>query len=120
MTTVAAYAAPAAKAPLERTTIELRAVREFDVLIDNKFVGICHSDIHQVREGWLGRGDLPDGPRPRDRGRRLRNRPGVTPSASSARVARHDSVFQAGVPLALSQVPDGAPQENEPTGEPEE
>jgi uncharacterized zinc-type alcohol dehydrogenase-like protein len=52
MTTVAAYAAPASKAPLERTTIERRAVREFDVLIDIKFAGICHSDIHQAREGW--------------------------------------------------------------------
>ncbi|MDH6624881.1 putative zinc-type alcohol dehydrogenase-like protein [Streptomyces sp. LBL] len=52
MTTVAAYAASAAKAPLERTTIERRAVREFDVLIDIKFAGICHSDIHQAREGW--------------------------------------------------------------------
>ncbi|MCX4883243.1 NAD(P)-dependent alcohol dehydrogenase [Streptomyces sp. NBC_00847] len=52
MTTVAAYAAPAAKAPLERTTIERRAVREYDVLIDIKFAGICHSDIHQAREGW--------------------------------------------------------------------
>jgi alcohol dehydrogenase (NADP+) len=52
MTTVAAYAAPAPKAPLERTTIERRAVGEFDVLIDIKFAGICHSDIHQVRDGW--------------------------------------------------------------------
>ncbi|MFI7708784.1 NAD(P)-dependent alcohol dehydrogenase [Nonomuraea sp. NPDC049480] len=52
MTTVAAYAAPAAKAPLGRTTIERRAVREFDVLIDIKFAGICHTDIHQVRESW--------------------------------------------------------------------
>ncbi|MDQ0583117.1 NAD(P)-dependent alcohol dehydrogenase [Streptomyces rishiriensis] len=52
MTTVAAYAAPSAKAPLERTTIERRAVREFDVLIDIEFAGICHSDIHQAREGW--------------------------------------------------------------------
>lgn len=52
MTTVAAYAAPAAKAALERTTIERRAVGEFDVLIDIKFAGICHSDIHQAREGW--------------------------------------------------------------------
>ncbi|MER6382712.1 NAD(P)-dependent alcohol dehydrogenase [Streptomyces sp. NPDC001118] len=51
-TTVAAYAAPAAKAPLERTTIERRAVGEFDVLIDIEFAGICHSDIHQAREGW--------------------------------------------------------------------
>ncbi|EFL34508.1 mycothiol-dependent formaldehyde dehydrogenase [Streptomyces viridochromogenes DSM 40736] len=52
MTTVAAYAAPAPKAPLERTTIERREVREFDVLIDIKFAGICHSDIHQAQEGW--------------------------------------------------------------------
>jgi uncharacterized zinc-type alcohol dehydrogenase-like protein len=52
MTTVAAYAAPAAKAPLERTTIERRAVGEFDVLIDVKFAGICHSDIHQAQDGW--------------------------------------------------------------------
>ncbi|MBA2949057.1 NAD(P)-dependent alcohol dehydrogenase [Streptomyces himalayensis] len=52
MTTVSAYAAPAAKAPLERTTIQRRPVGEFDVLIDIKFAGICHSDIHQAREGW--------------------------------------------------------------------
>ncbi|GAB2725427.1 NAD(P)-dependent alcohol dehydrogenase [Kitasatospora kifunensis] len=52
MSTVTAYAAPAAKAPLERTTIERRAVGENDVQIDITFVGICHSDIHQVREGW--------------------------------------------------------------------
>ena len=52
MSTVAAYAAPAAKAPLERTTIERRPVGEFDVLIEIKYAGICHSDIHQVREGW--------------------------------------------------------------------
>ncbi|WP_405667409.1 NAD(P)-dependent alcohol dehydrogenase [Streptomyces sp. NBC_01166] len=58
MTTVAAYAAPSAKAPLERTTIERRAVGEFDVLIDIKFAGICHSDIHQAREGW-GEGIFP-------------------------------------------------------------
>ncbi|MGW2257355.1 NAD(P)-dependent alcohol dehydrogenase [Streptomyces sp. NPDC001780] len=52
MSTVAAYAAPAAKAPLERTTIERRPVGESDILIDIKFAGICHSDIHQAREGW--------------------------------------------------------------------
>ena len=52
MTIVAAYAAPAAKAPLEPTTIERRDVAEHDVLIDIKFSGICHSDIHQVNEGW--------------------------------------------------------------------
>ncbi|CAL9440452.1 NADP-dependent alcohol dehydrogenase C 2 [Streptomyces sp. enrichment culture] len=51
-TSVVAYAAPAAKAPLERTTIERREVGAYDVLIDIKFAGICHSDIHQVHEGW--------------------------------------------------------------------
>ncbi|MGI5402537.1 NAD(P)-dependent alcohol dehydrogenase [Streptomyces sp. CA-135486] len=51
-TTVSAYAAPAAKAPLERTTIPRRAVGEHDVLIEIKYAGICHSDIHQARDGW--------------------------------------------------------------------
>ncbi|GAA3667540.1 NAD(P)-dependent alcohol dehydrogenase [Lentzea roselyniae] len=58
MSTVAAYAAPAPKAPLERTTIERRAVGAHDVLIDIEFAGICHSDIHQVNEGW-GQGIFP-------------------------------------------------------------
>lgn len=58
MSTVAAYAAPAPKAPLERTTIERRAVGAHDVLIDIKYAGICHSDIHQVNEGW-GQGIFP-------------------------------------------------------------
>ncbi|WP_426500576.1 NAD(P)-dependent alcohol dehydrogenase [Streptomyces sp. D54] len=58
MTTVAAYAAPRAKAPLERATIERRPVGEFDILIDIKFAGICHSDIHQARDGW-GEGIFP-------------------------------------------------------------
>ena len=52
MTTVAAYAAPSARAPLQRTTIERRAVREHDVLIDIAFTGICHSDIHAAHDGW--------------------------------------------------------------------
>ncbi|MEU4132412.1 NAD(P)-dependent alcohol dehydrogenase [Streptomyces wuyuanensis] len=57
-TTVPAYAAPAAKAPLERTTVPRRAVGEHDVLIDIKYAGICHSDIHQARDGW-GEGIFP-------------------------------------------------------------
>lgn len=51
-TTVNAYAAPAPKAPLERTTITRRTVREHDVLIEIAYAGICHSDIHQAREEW--------------------------------------------------------------------
>lgn len=51
-TTVAAYAAPAPKAPLEKTTVPRRALGEHDILIDVRFAGICHSDIHQVCEDW--------------------------------------------------------------------
>lgn len=58
VTTVAAYAAPAPNAPLERTTVPRRPVGEHDVLIDIKYAGICHSDIHQARNGW-GEGIFP-------------------------------------------------------------
>ncbi|MFK0218791.1 NAD(P)-dependent alcohol dehydrogenase [Streptomyces vinaceus] len=58
VTRVAAYAAPAAKAPLERTTVARRPVGDHDVLIEIKYAGICHSDIHQVRDGW-GEGIYP-------------------------------------------------------------
>ncbi|MFD8994956.1 NAD(P)-dependent alcohol dehydrogenase [Streptomyces abikoensis] len=51
-TTVHAYAAPAPKAPLERTTVTRRALGEHDVLIEIKYSGICHSDIHTVRGEW--------------------------------------------------------------------
>jgi uncharacterized zinc-type alcohol dehydrogenase-like protein len=57
-TSVSAYAAPAPNAPLERTTVPRRELREGDVLIDIKFAGICHSDIHQVRNEW-GEGIFP-------------------------------------------------------------
>ncbi|MBD3551659.1 NAD(P)-dependent alcohol dehydrogenase [Streptomyces sp. SP18CM02] len=77
MTTVAAYAAPRAKAPLERTTIERRPVGEFDVLIDIKFAGICHSDIHQVRDGW-GEGIFPMVPGHEIAGIVAETGPGVT------------------------------------------
>lgn len=55
---VAAYAAPAPGAPLERTTVPRRPVGPHDVLIDIKYAGICHSDIHQARDGW-GEGIYP-------------------------------------------------------------
>ncbi|MDX2389678.1 NAD(P)-dependent alcohol dehydrogenase [Streptomyces sp. NPDC054904] len=58
VTQVPAYAAPAAKAPLERVTVPRRPVGEHDVLIDIKYAGICHSDIHQANDGW-GEGIFP-------------------------------------------------------------
>ncbi|MDQ6420415.1 NAD(P)-dependent alcohol dehydrogenase [Paenibacillus sp. LHD-117] len=43
-----------AKAPFEKTTIERRALRPDDVLIDIRFSGICHSDIHSAYGEWGG------------------------------------------------------------------
>jgi alcohol dehydrogenase (NADP+) len=52
MSTVTAYATPAAKAPFEKTTIERREVGPHDVRIAIAFCGICHSDIHTGRDEW--------------------------------------------------------------------
>lgn len=51
-TTVPAYAAPSATEDLVPTTIERRDVGPDDVLIDIRYAGICHSDIHTVRGDW--------------------------------------------------------------------
>lgn len=48
------YAAPKAKAPLAPFSFERRSPGERDVVIDIKFCGICHSDIHQARDEWGG------------------------------------------------------------------
>src|SRR5271154_1303005 len=48
------YAATAAKAPLGPFAFERRDLRENDVAIEIKYCGICHSDIHQVRDEWGG------------------------------------------------------------------
>ena len=52
MLTVNAYAAPSATGDLVPTTIERRDVGPQDVLIEIKYAGICHSDIHTVRGDW--------------------------------------------------------------------
>ncbi|MGM7778301.1 NAD(P)-dependent alcohol dehydrogenase [Arthrobacter sp. KNU-44] len=52
MLTVNAYAAPSASEALVPTTIERRDVGAHDVLIEIKYAGICHSDIHTVRGDW--------------------------------------------------------------------
>lgn len=49
---VPALSASAAEKPLERFTIERRDPRPHDVVIAIKYVGICHSDIHQTRNDW--------------------------------------------------------------------
>ncbi|MFC7449415.1 NAD(P)-dependent alcohol dehydrogenase [Rhodococcus daqingensis] len=54
MLIVSAYAAPQADAPLEKVSIERRDLGPLDVLIEIKYAGICHSDIHTARNEWGG------------------------------------------------------------------
>lgn len=49
---VSALVSPGATSPLCRSTVQRRAVQPDDVLIDIKFCGICHSDLHTVRGEW--------------------------------------------------------------------
>ncbi|MBG6111348.1 putative zinc-type alcohol dehydrogenase-like protein [Flavobacterium sp. CG_9.10] len=53
-TTVKAYGATASTADLKPLDIERRAVGKDDVKIDITFCGVCHSDIHTVRNEWNG------------------------------------------------------------------
>lgn len=54
MIKVKGYAASAAKAPLRPFSFERRDPKPHDVVIDIKFCGICHSDIHQAKDEWGG------------------------------------------------------------------
>lgn len=54
MTAVQAYAAYDEKSPLKPFKIERREPRENDVEIDILYCGVCHSDVHQVRNEWGG------------------------------------------------------------------
>jgi uncharacterized zinc-type alcohol dehydrogenase-like protein len=47
-----AYSAASATSPLARTAIPRRDPTERDVQIEILFCGICHSDLHQVRDEW--------------------------------------------------------------------
>ena len=49
---VAAVAAVAPDAPLEKSTVTRREVGPHDVLIETEYAGICHSDIHTARSEW--------------------------------------------------------------------
>lgn len=49
-----AYSAASATSSLASTTITRRDTTERDVQIDILFCGICHSDLHQVRNEWSG------------------------------------------------------------------
>ena len=47
-----AYAATSATSPLASTTIPRRDLTERDVEIEILFCGLCHSDMHMVRNEW--------------------------------------------------------------------
>jgi len=51
---VCGYAAQQPKTPLSQFEFERREPRDFDVVIDIQYCGICHSDIHQVNNEWEG------------------------------------------------------------------
>ena len=52
MTNINAYAAQDSEADLEPFDIKRRDVTPDDVKIEIKYCGVCHSDIHQVRNDW--------------------------------------------------------------------
>ncbi len=52
MNNAKAYSAASATSPLASTTIARRDPTEQDVQIEILFCGICHSDLHQVRNEW--------------------------------------------------------------------
>ena len=54
MSTTKAYAAQSATSPLEPVTIERRAPGPNDVAIKIAYCGVCHSDVHAVRDEWGG------------------------------------------------------------------
>jgi uncharacterized zinc-type alcohol dehydrogenase-like protein len=54
MSIAKAYAAISATAPLAPYQFKRRAVGPHDVQIEIAFCGICHSDLHQVRDEWGG------------------------------------------------------------------
>jgi len=47
-----AYSAASATSPLELDSIERRATTDTDVQIEILFCGVCHSDLHTVRNDW--------------------------------------------------------------------
>lgn len=54
MPQIKGYAALKAKSSLTPFSFERREPKDHDVVIDIKFCGICHSDIHQARDEWGG------------------------------------------------------------------
>ncbi len=54
MITTKAYAAYDSKSPLAPYSFERREPRSLDVQLEILFCGVCHSDLHQMRDEWGG------------------------------------------------------------------
>ncbi|MEO6837302.1 MAG: NAD(P)-dependent alcohol dehydrogenase [Ginsengibacter sp.] len=54
MSKVKSYAAQSATSPLAAWTLERRSPKPHDVQIDILYCGVCHSDLHTVRNEWGG------------------------------------------------------------------
>ena len=54
MSTTAGYAAHSPTTPLSRFSLERREPGPRDVDSEILFCGVCHSDLHQVRNEWAG------------------------------------------------------------------
>lgn len=48
------YAAQNAQSRLALLSFERRALRDNDVAIEINYCGVCHSDLHQIRDDWKG------------------------------------------------------------------
>ncbi len=76
MIPTASYAAHTAKAPLAPYHFDRRDPREHDVVIEIEYCGVCHSDLHTVRDEW-GKGSYPIVPGHEIVGRVIAVGPGV-------------------------------------------
>ena len=54
MSATKAYAAKSATSPVEPWSIERRNPKPHDVQIEILYCGVCHSDLHTVRNEWGG------------------------------------------------------------------
>lgn len=77
MRSVNAYAAQNATTPLAPFNIERREPEDFDVHVEILYCGVCHSDLHQIRDEWGG-AIFPMVPGHEIVGRVLRTGPSVT------------------------------------------
>ena len=113
-TTTPALIADSATSGFRQGTIERRDLRPDDIRIDIAFAGICHSDIHTVREEW-GPAHFPltvvtRSPAPSSRSvTRSPATRSATGSASAASSTRAASVSRARTAWSSSAPPPSAP-----------